>query len=143
MIGPRVAWIVTALASVAAGAPLAGQATSLAEAADRARTAWRGQDAQALVAGSQTVQLQIPGAAPSSPLGRDQAAVLLARYFQGVEERELILVAVRALGADRGYAELERHYAVPRTRDERCESVFLGFRRVGGRWVLAEVRIGP
>ena len=63
---------------VLAAAPLAGQ-SSLGEAADQARRAWLAHDAAALVAHSPSLVLQTPGADPSSPLGRAQAAELLRR----------------------------------------------------------------
>jgi len=39
--------------------------------------------------------------------------------------------------------ELERRYQVVGTSDERRETVFLGFRRAGDSWVLAELRTAP
>ncbi len=120
-------------------APLAGQ-SSLGEAADQARRAWLTHDAAALVAHSPSLVLQIPGAEPSSPLGRAQAAELLRRYFRPALERGTEIRAVREVEPGRGFVELERRYVVTGTRDERRETVFLGFRLVLGRWVLSELR---
>ena len=39
--------------------------------------------------------------------------------------------------------ELERRYVVVGTSDERHETLFLGFRRTGDSWVLAELRTAP
>ncbi len=122
-----------------AAAPLAGQ-SSLGEAADQARRAWLAHDAAALVAHSPSLVLQIPGADPSSPLGRAQAAELLRRYFRPALERGTEIRAVREVEPGRGFVELERRYVVTGTRDERRETVFLGFRLVLGRWVLSELR---
>ncbi len=122
-----------------AAAPLAGQ-SSLGEAADQARRAWLAHDAPALVAHSPSLVLQIPGADPSSPLGRAQAAELLRRYFRPALERGTEIRAVREVEPGRGFVELERRYVVTGTRDERRETVFLGFRLVLGRWVLSELR---
>ena len=120
-------------------APLAGQ-SSLGEAADQARRAWLTHDAAALVAHSPSLVLQIPGAEPSSPLGRAQAAELLRRYFRPALERGTEIRAVREVEPGRGFVELERRYVVTGTRYERRETVFLGFRLVLGRWVLSELR---
>src|SRR5207247_5422773 len=59
---------------VLAAAPLAGQ-SSLGEAADQARRAWLAHDAAALAPHSPSLVLPVPGADPSSPLGRAPAAV--------------------------------------------------------------------
>ena len=40
----------------------------------------------------------------------------------------------------RSVVELDRHYVVRGTSDQRRESVFLGFRLVQGEWILSEVR---
>ena len=49
----------------------------LDQAAARARSAWLAHDPRALLAGSPGVTLEIPGADPSSAIGRDQASELL------------------------------------------------------------------
>ena len=67
-------------------AQVRAQAT-LSDAAAQARGAWSAHDAQGLVGQSSTLILQIPGADPSSPLGRPQAIELLRRYFRPAEER--------------------------------------------------------
>ena len=95
------------------------------------------------MAHSPSLVLQIPGADPSSPLGRAQAAELLSRYFRPAEERGTAVGAVREVEPGRGFVELERRYVVAGTRDERRETVFLGFRLLLGRWVLAELRSEP
>ena len=116
---------------------------TLAQAAERARAAWQAGDMRALVARSASLQLQIPGAEPSAPVGRDQAAHLIQRYLERTEERNLVMIALRESDRSEGFAELERHYVIRRTRDERCETVWFGFKKLGRNWVLSEVRIAP
>ena len=132
----------TVILLLALAAPLAGQ-TSLSDAAEQARRAWLAHDAAALVGRSPSLVLRIPGADPSSPLGRAQAAELLQRYFRPAQERGTTVRAMREVEPGRGFVELERRYVVAGTRDERVETVFLGYRLLGGRWVLAELRSEP
>ena len=115
-------------------------ARTLEEAANQARRAWIAHDPQALVGQSPSIVLQIPGADPSSPLGRSQAVALLQRHFQSAADENLTITAVREMDADGGFVELDRRYVVRGTSDVRRETVFLGFRRVSGQWRLAEVR---
>lgn len=130
------------LALVLAAGPLAAQ-SSLEEAALQARTAWLAHDLQALVGQSPNLALQIPGADPSSPLGRAQAVELLRRHLHTAGERSLTVRMVREVQAGRGFAELDRRYVVFGTSDVRRETIFLSFRKVGERWVLVELRSAP
>jgi len=141
----RVRLIVMALCVAAAslGAAAATAQSSLAEAAERARTAWLAHDPQALVGHSGSVGLRIPGADPGSPLNRAQAAELLRRHWGRAVERSLVVNAIREVEPGKGYVELERRYVVSGTLDERRETVLLGFRRGGGSWLLVEVRSAP
>ena len=125
--------------AVALPATAAGQ-SSLPEAAEAARRAWMAHDARALVESSSSLVLQLPGADPSSALGRAQAAELLRRFWRSAEERGLDVVLVREVEAGRGFVELARRFVVARTSDVRAETLFLGFRLVAGRWVLTELR---
>lgn len=128
------AWLALAL-------PIAAAAQgTLEDAARQARAAWLAHDAQALVGQSPSLVLQIPGADPSSALGKAQAVELLRRYFLTATEQDVTITKVEASGGDRGLVELERRYAVRGTTDVRRETVFLGFRRVGGVWGLSELR---
>jgi len=124
------------------GSVVAAQ-SSLADAAEHARTAWLGHNAQALVGHSGSVVLRIPGADPSAPLDRAQAAALLRRHWGTAVERSLTVNAIREVEPGKGYVELERRYVVSGTSDERREAILLGFRRAGATWVLAEVRGAP
>jgi len=125
-----------------AAAPLGAQG-SLAQAAEAARVAWLAHDPQSLVGQSASVVLQIPGADPSSPLGRAQAVELLRRHLRTANERSLAVTSLREVEPGKGFVELDRRYVVPGTADERREAVFLGFRRAGNRWVLSELRTTP
>lgn len=134
--------IVVALCVLATllGAAAAAAQSSLAEAAQRARAAWLAHDPQALVGHSGSVVLRIPGADPGSPLDRAQVAELLRRHWGTAVERSLVVNAIREVEPGKGYVELERRYVVSGTSDERRETIFLGFRRGGGGWLLVEVR---
>lgn len=129
------------LLSVAA-LPLAAQVT-LPEAAERAKQAWLAHDPQALVGQSPSLVLQIPGADPSSPLGRAQAVELLRRYLRSVEERGLDVTVIREVEPGKGFVEVTRRYVVSGTTELRRETLFLGFRLQGGRWALSELRSAP
>ena len=136
----RAAWVLLPLLlSAGSGAGQAG----LAEAAQRARVAWLAHDAAALLGGSPGVILQIPGADPSSAIGRDQAGALLARYLRTSVERAVEITAVREVAEGRGYVELMRRFSVAGTAEERRETVFLGLWWWGEHWVIAELRTAP
>ena len=130
-----IAYVLLMLASASAR-----QASTLSPAAAAVQRAWLAHDAQAIVEHSPNLVLQIPGADPSSPMGRAQAAELLRRYFTGRQERRLDISSIRELEADKGFVELERRYVVTGTDDERHETLFLGFRRQQGQWLLLELR---
>ena len=131
-----------AIASISIVAPLAAQGT-LPEAAEAAKQAWMAHDPQALVGQSPSLVLQIPGADPSSPLGRAQAIELLRRYLRAVEERGLDVTVIRVVEPGRGFVELTRRYVVAGTTELRRETLFLAFRLESGRWALAELRSAP
>ncbi len=131
-----------AIACISIAAPAAAQGT-LPEAAQRAKQAWLAHDPQALVGQSPSIVLQIPGADPSSPLGRAQAVELLRRYMRPVEERGLDVTVVREVEPGKGFVELTRRYVVAGTTELRRETLFLGFRLDGERWALAELRSAP
>ncbi|HXM38190.1 MAG TPA: hypothetical protein VN908_05955 [Gemmatimonadales bacterium] len=124
--------------------PVAAWAQStLPQAAERTKQAWRAHDPQAVVGQSSSVVLQIPGADPSSPLGRAQAVELLRRYLRPAEERGLDVTAIREVEPGKGFVELIRRYVVAGTSELRRETLLLGFRRVAGEWRLAELRSAP
>ena len=134
--------MVLVLATSAVTAAASSQ-DSLARAAERVRRAWLAHDVQAIVGQSPRLVLQIPGADPSAPLERAQAAELLRRHLQRVVERALAVGAVREVEPGHGYAELGRRYVVAGTSDERRETIFLRFRKPGPEWLLTELRSAP
>jgi hypothetical protein len=132
-----------AAASLLAGAAPARAQTGLEGAVDLARAAWLEHDVAGLVARSDTVRLRLPGIAVSASLQPEQAARLLERYLEPVQERSFDLVDVRRMAEDHAYAEIARRYVVKGTEDELGETVFLGFRFLDGAWRLREVRVTP
>lgn len=129
--------LVTAL--LVPGAALA-QSGALEAAAQSARDAWLAHDVQTLVAQSPNLILQIPGADPSSPVSRAQAAELLRRYLAAADEQSLTVVTVREVEDGKGFVELARRYVVRGTTDVRREALFLAFRRAADGWRLTEIR---
>ena len=116
---------------------------SLADAGERVRQGWLAHNVQAVMGQSASVVLQIPGADPSAAVDRAQAMELLRRHLRAGVERALSVSAVREVEPGRGYAELDRRYVVAGTSDERRETIFLGFRKLGREWLLAELRSAP
>src|SRR3989442_7139350 len=119
--------------------PAYGKVT-LFDAAARAKQALSAHDAEGLVGASSNLVLQIPGADPSSPLGRSQAIELLRRYFRPAEERGLDVTAIRVVEPGRGFVDLTRRYPVARTTEFRRETLFLGDRLLGNACGLGELR---
>lgn len=134
-------WI--ALVSIAVLPGAASSQATLAAAAERAKQAWLSHDPQALVGQSSSLVLQIPGADPSSPLGRSQAVELLRRYLRPAEERGLDVTAIREVEPGKGFVELTRRYVVAGTTELRRETLFLGLRLIANEWRLAELRSAP
>jgi len=120
----------------------AAQAT-LSDAAALAKAAWSAHDAPGLVGQSSNLILQIPGADPSSPLGRPQAIELLRRYFRPAEERGLDVTTIREVEPGKGFVELTRRYVIAGTTELRRETLFLGYRFLNRVWRLVEVRSAP
>lgn len=133
---------VLALCFVLPTARAEAQAT-LSAAAERARLALSTHDAQSLVGQSSNIVLQIPGADPSSPLGRPQAVELLRRYLRPAEERGLDVTTIREVEPGRGFIEIARRYVVAGTTELRRETLYLGYRKLDGEWRLVELRSAP
>lgn len=112
-------------------------------AVESARRSWLNHDMEALVSGSDTVRLRIPGIAPSASLKPGQAARLLEQYLKPAEEVSFEVRRSRELSDSHVYAEMIRVYVVRGTDEERSETVVLGFRRIEGQWTLREVRVTP
>ena len=137
----RTPWIALLGLAVLPGA--ASPQGTLAAAAEQAKRAWLAHDPQGLVGQSSSLVLQIPGADPSSPLGRAQAVELLRRYLRQAEERGLDVTAIREVEPGRGFVELTRRYVVAGTTELRRETLLLGLRFVAKEWRLAELRSAP
>ena len=133
--------LLTVLLLLGAPVPLAAQSAALAEAAERARAAWWGHDAAALVAQSPRLLVQLPGADPSVALGPAQAAALLSAFLARASEVETTVRAAREVEPGRGYVELERKYRVEGTQEVRIQSLLLGYRESRTGWVLVELRV--
>jgi len=139
----RTLWLLTIVALPALPAlPAYGQ-VPLSDAAMRAKQALSAHDPEALVGPSSNLVLQIPGADPSSPLGRSQAIELLRRYFRPTEERGLDVTAIREVEPGKGFVEITRRYVVAGTTELRHETLFLGYRLEGRDWHLVELRSAP
>ena len=123
--------------------PVAGQSASLQKTADQARDAWFGHEVSRLVRGSDSILVQLPGASPSVPVSRDQAAALLRNFFRTSEEVQTDLGRVRKSGNDRALVEILRQYRVSGTMEVRRHSALLGYTLVQDSWKLVEVRISP
>jgi hypothetical protein len=131
----------TALALLASVPAMRAQTPALDAAADRARTAWLGHDAAALVAESPRLLVQLPGTDPSVALGPAQAAALLDDFMVQATEVETTVRAARVVEAGRGYVELERKYRSQGTQEVRTQSLLLGYRETRAGWVLVELRV--
>ncbi len=132
-----------AMAGLLAGVlPVAVSAQgSFDEVVEEARKAWLRHDYEALLVSSDTVRLQLPEIGRQQGVPPAHAARVLREYLGSAEEISFELRQIRMASDDHRYAQLERRYVVRRTTDERVEMVFLGFRRVEGRWRLREVRV--
>jgi hypothetical protein len=115
----------------------------LAIVGESARTAWAERDFARLVAGGTHVQLRLPGADPSAGVGEAQAVSLLRDYVHGTTDLAVELVSAREVGTGRAFVDLRRRYRPDGTQEERVESVLLGYRRVGARWRLVDLRVLP
>ncbi|MCZ6917633.1 MAG: hypothetical protein O7I93_12710 [Gemmatimonadetes bacterium] len=128
------------LLQVASGA--VGQ-TPLDRAVEQVRVAWLRHDYEGLVASSDTVRLQLPEVGRSPAVNPAHAASVLEEYLSSANEIAFEVRQIRPASEDHAYAQIIRRYVVKGTSDERVETVFLGFRRIEGRWRLREVRVTP
>jgi hypothetical protein len=99
-------------------------------------------DTGGLAGSGDSLSLRLPGVQEVT-VGSAQASRLLTRYLQPSSERSFDLRNVKTTGEEQGFAEAARKYVVRGTSDEVAETVFLGFRRAGGRWRLTEIRVAP
>jgi hypothetical protein len=113
----------------------------LREKAQVVLTAWTAHDAAGVLAGADSILLNLPGAHPAAPIGRKQATALVQDYLDGTSEETLALQAVSSTGSDRGFAELARRFRPAEGSASRTETILLGFRREADRWRLDELRV--
>jgi hypothetical protein len=138
--------VLTLVALLAGLASLPSRGTAqgdIERAVESTRQSWIEHDMAALVSGSDTVRLRIPGIAPSASLRPGQAARLLEQYVRPTQEVSFEVSSLRQLSDDHVYAEMVRVYVVKGTDQQRKETVLLGFRKIGGHWSLREVRVTP
>ena len=109
--------------------------------ADRARRAWFGHDASALVANSPRLVVRLPGADPSGALGQAQAAALLRDFLAPAQEVETAVRSAQEVEPGRGYVEFQRRYKVAGTQEVRSQTLLLAYRRGTDGWVLVELRV--
>jgi hypothetical protein len=135
-----VRWSLMLLLSVVAR-PLQAQGGDLDREANRARLAWFGHDASALVANSPRLVVRLPGADPSGALGQAQAAALLRDFLAPTQEVQTAVRSAQEVEPGRGYVELQRRYRVAGTQEVRSQTLLLAYRRGSGGWVLVELRV--
>lgn len=112
------------------------------QAIDRVRSSWSQQDADGVLDGATRVVLQMPGEPASAPLAAEQASRALRRLFVDATELGLEVKTVRPVGSETVYAEMRRRFRVRDSEGTVEQPVFAAFRLEGGRWRLAELRIG-
>jgi hypothetical protein len=133
-----------ALAGALWSAPLSAQGMdSLIAAAQRAAGAFRQHDFRAFIGGADQVAVVLPGASGSAPLPGAQAAQVLTAFAEGALERTVEVTVARMVDAERAYIELRREFTARGGGNPRSQTVYLGLRRDGSGFRVAEVRIVP
>ena len=117
------------------------QLSPLPDAAEAVRRAWLAHDVSAVVASGAEILVQLPGAEPAPAVHRSQAAALLRGFLAGGAELQVTVRSAREIEPGVGYVELARRFRVAGTQEVRSQRVLLGYRRGGGRWELAELRV--
>ncbi len=136
-------WTLAVLALALPGMALAQEdRVPLQVVAEETRGFWQRQDAAGIVARSSQLVIQLPGADPSAPVERRQAAKLLADFFERSEEVETVLSDAQELENGWGLVELRRRYRVRGTQEVRDQLLLLGYRQAGRSWALVELRVG-
>jgi hypothetical protein len=125
------------------GTPLPGYAQrTLDEAAQGARYAFMSHDGRMLATSADSLVLRLPET-EEVIVRSGQASRLINKYLEPAVERAFELTTIRETGDGQGYAEAVRRYVVRGTADVVQQTVFLAFRKGGGRWKLTEIRITP
>ena len=135
----RLILLASILCLVAPGA--IAQLPQLQAAAETVRRAWAAHDVSGVVASADEILVQLPGAEPAPAVQRSQAAALLRGFLAGGNELQVTVRSAREIEPAVGYVELERRFRVAGTQEVRSQRVLLGYRRGGGRWELAELRV--
>ena len=133
---------------LSAGSPIAlapvlsaQTADSIFAAAQRAAHAWRAHDFDGLLEHCPAVALHLPGADPSAPLPSAQAAELLRAFAGTAREVSVAVEVARDVDSLRAYAEVRRVYLVRRGSEPRTQTLYLGLRRSGEGYAVAEIRL--
>lgn len=136
-------WLVALAVALAAGPSHRSQADSLMTAARRAAAQWMAHEFAGLVGSGEAVMVHLPGAEPSSPLRPVQAVELLRSFTRDARELDLAVLVVRNVDPDRAYVEAQRVYEVRGTEVRHTQTLYFGFRRLGGSYRLVEIRALP
>jgi len=116
---------------------------SLIAAAQRAAGAFRQHDFRAFVGEADQVAVVLPGAGGTAPLPGAQAAQVLSAYAEGAVERSVEVTVARMVDAERAYIEIRREFTARGGGSARAQTLYLGLRRDGTGFRVAEVRIVP
>lgn len=129
--------------TVGPGRAPAVQMDSLLAAAQRAARAWRNHEFGVLVGDGGLVALSLPRVAATAPLRPAQAAELLRAFAEGAQELEVEVTLARAVDRDLAYVEVQRVFTPHGSRVAATQTIYLGLRREGAGYRVAEVRVVP
>jgi hypothetical protein len=129
--------------TVGPGRAPAVQMDSLLAAAQRAARAWRNHEFGVLVGDGGLVALSLPRVAATAPLRPAQAAELLRAFAEGAQELEVEVTLARAVDRDLAYVEVQRVFTRRGSRVAATQTIYLGLRREGAGYRVAEVRVVP
>jgi hypothetical protein len=129
--------------TVGPGRAPAVQMDSLLAAAQRAARAWRNHEFGVLVGDGGLVALSLPRVAATAPLRPAQAAELLRAFAEGAQELEVEVTLARAVDRDLAYVEVQRVFTPRGSRVAATQTIYLGLRREGAGYRVAEVRVVP
>ena len=129
--------------TVGPGRAPAVQMDSLLAAAQRAARAWRNHEFGVLVGDGGLVALSLPRVAATAPLRPAQAAELLRAFAEGAQELEVEVTLARAVERDLAYVEVQRVFTPRGSRVAATQTIYLGLRREGAGYRVAEVRVVP
>ena len=116
---------------------------SLLAAGQRAARAWRQHDFRGFVGQAPLIAVSLPGSPATLPMRAGQAAELLAAFVEGADEAEVEMMVARSVDPERAYVEIRRVFTSRGSDARRIETLYLGMRRAGTSFVVAEVRVVP